>query len=71
MSSESATESVVALEMLLEAYFVVIDSTRNNLASVYTASTKKLLFIFLIFFILSSLLSYKFFVFLISAKGVH
>ncbi|KAK4836922.1 hypothetical protein QYF36_001355 [Acer negundo] len=32
-SSESATESVEELEMLLEAYFVVIDSTLNKLTS--------------------------------------
>lgn len=33
-SSESATESIEELEMLLEAYFVVIDSTLNKLTSV-------------------------------------
>ncbi|KNA23422.1 hypothetical protein SOVF_024930 [Spinacia oleracea] len=32
-SSESATESIEELEMLLEAYFVVIDSTYNKLTS--------------------------------------
>ncbi|XP_015570750.1 magnesium transporter MRS2-1 [Ricinus communis] len=32
-SSESATESIEQLEMLLEAYFVVIDSTLNKLTS--------------------------------------
>jgi len=32
-SSESATESIEELEMLLEAYFVVIDSTLNKLTS--------------------------------------
>ncbi|KAK0595410.1 hypothetical protein LWI29_006340 [Acer saccharum] len=32
-SSDSATESVEELEMLLEAYFVVIDSTLNKLTS--------------------------------------
>lgn len=36
-SSESATESIEELEMLLEAYFVVIDSTLNKLTSVFTA----------------------------------
>lgn len=36
-SSESATESIEQLEMLLEAYFVVIDSTLNKLTSVKTA----------------------------------
>ena len=35
-SSDSATESVEELEMLLEAYFVVIDSTLNKLTSVCT-----------------------------------
>lgn len=35
-SSENATESKEELEMLLEAYFVVIDSTLNKLTSVYT-----------------------------------
>lgn len=33
-SSESATESIEELEMLLEAYFVLIDSTLNKLTSV-------------------------------------
>ncbi|RDX63134.1 Magnesium transporter MRS2-1, partial [Mucuna pruriens] len=33
-SSESTTESIEELEMLLEAYFVVIDSTLNKLTSV-------------------------------------
>lgn len=33
-SSESGTESIEELEMLLEAYFVVIDSTLNKLTSV-------------------------------------
>lgn len=33
-SSKSATESINELEMLLEAYFVVIDSTLNKLTSV-------------------------------------
>ncbi|CAM8898621.1 unnamed protein product [Rhodiola kirilowii] len=33
-SSETATESIEELEMLLEAYFVVIDSTLNKLTSV-------------------------------------
>lgn len=37
-SSASATESVEELEMLLEAYFVVIDSTLNKLTSVCTIS---------------------------------
>ncbi|XP_049933192.1 magnesium transporter MRS2-B-like isoform X2 [Nymphaea colorata] len=32
-SSESATENIEELEMLLEAYFVVIDSTLNKLTS--------------------------------------
>ncbi|XP_075503624.1 magnesium transporter MRS2-1-like [Primulina tabacum] len=32
-SSESVTESIAELEMLLEAYFVVIDSTLNKLTS--------------------------------------
>ncbi|THG04042.1 hypothetical protein TEA_004715 [Camellia sinensis var. sinensis] len=32
-STESATESIAELEMLLEAYFVVIDSTLNKLTS--------------------------------------
>lgn len=36
-SSESATESIEELEMLLEAYFVVIDSTLNKLTSVFIA----------------------------------
>ncbi|BAT91458.1 hypothetical protein VIGAN_07005600 [Vigna angularis var. angularis] len=35
-SSESTTESIEELEMLLEAYFVVIDSTLNKLTSVNT-----------------------------------
>lgn len=34
-SSESATESIEELEMLLEAYFVTIDSTLSKLTSVY------------------------------------
>jgi magnesium transporter len=33
-SSESNTENIEELEMLLEAYFVVIDSTLNKLTSV-------------------------------------
>lgn len=33
-SSESTTDSIEELEMLLEAYFVVIDSTLNKLTSV-------------------------------------
>lgn len=33
-STESTTESIEELEMLLEAYFVVIDSTLNKLTSV-------------------------------------
>lgn len=33
-SSSSTTESIEELEMLLEAYFVVIDSTLNKLTSV-------------------------------------
>ena len=33
-SSESAMENIEELEMLLEAYFVVIDSTLNKLTSV-------------------------------------
>lgn len=36
-SSESVTESIEELEMLLEAYFVVIDSTLNKLTSVCIA----------------------------------
>jgi len=36
-SSESATENIEELEMLLEAYFVVIDSTLNKLTSVRAA----------------------------------
>ena len=36
-SSEGATESIEELEMLLEAYFVVIDSTLNKLTSVCVA----------------------------------
>lgn len=35
-SSESTTDSIEELEMLLEAYFVVIDSTLNKLTSVNT-----------------------------------
>lgn len=35
-SSDSNTESIEELEMLLEAYFVVIDSTLNKLTSVFT-----------------------------------
>lgn len=35
-SSETTTESIEELEMLLEAYFVVIDSTLNKLTSVNT-----------------------------------
>lgn len=35
-SSESATENIEELEMLLEAYFVVIDSTLNKLTSVHS-----------------------------------
>lgn len=35
-SSESTTERIEELEMLLEAYFVVIDSTLNKLTSVST-----------------------------------
>lgn len=35
-STESATDSIEELEMLLEAYFVVIDSTLNKLTSVNT-----------------------------------
>lgn len=35
-SSESNTENIEELEMLLEAYFVVIDSTLNKLTSVNT-----------------------------------
>lgn len=38
-SSDSTTDSVEELEMLLEAYFVVIDSTLNKLTSVSTAPT--------------------------------
>ena len=34
-SITSASESTVELEMLLEAYFVVIDSTLNKLTAVY------------------------------------
>lgn len=34
-SSESATDNIEELEMLLEAYFVVIDSTLNKLTSVH------------------------------------
>lgn len=37
-STESVTESIEELEMLLEAYFVVIDSTLNKLTSVCIAS---------------------------------
>lgn len=37
-SIESNTDNVEELEMLLEAYFVVIDSTLNKLTSVSTAS---------------------------------
>lgn len=33
-SSESVTDNIEELEMLLEAYFVVIDSTLNKLTSV-------------------------------------
>lgn len=36
-SSDSTTESIEELEMLLEAYFVVIDSTLNKLTSVCIA----------------------------------
>jgi magnesium transporter len=36
-SSESVTDSIEELEMLLEAYFVVIDSTLNKLTSVCIA----------------------------------
>lgn len=36
-SSESTTDSIEELEMLLEAYFVVIDSTLNKLTSVTPA----------------------------------
>ncbi|KAL8117433.1 magnesium transporter MRS2-1-like [Apium graveolens] len=45
MSSESATENVVALEMLLESYFAVIDNTLNKLASLreYIDDTEDLL----------------------------
>lgn len=39
-SSESATESIEELEMLLEAYFVVIDSTLNKLTSVSSSVIK-------------------------------
>lgn len=44
-SSESASDNIEELEMLLEAYFVVIDSTLNKLTSVsflsvFTASIK-------------------------------
>ena len=35
-SSQSGTENIEELEMLLEAYFVVIDSTLNKLTSVIT-----------------------------------
>lgn len=34
-SSDSMTANIEELEMLLEAYFVVIDSTLNKLTSVY------------------------------------
>lgn len=44
-SSESATESIEELEMLLEAYFVVIDSTLNKLTSLSTAVIQSYIFI--------------------------
>lgn len=37
MSSSSSGENIDKLEMLLEAYFVVIDNTLNNLLSVRVA----------------------------------
>lgn len=50
-SSDNTTENIEELEMLLEAYFVVIDSTLNKLTSV----TRKPIVIFLLFFTLCTL----------------
>jgi len=47
-SSDSTTESIEELEMLLEAYFVVIDSTLNKLTSVNTV-----LYTLILFFLVS------------------
>lgn len=44
-SSESANESIEELEMLLEAYFVLIDSTLNKLTSVFTGPFNKFIMI--------------------------
>lgn len=65
-SSESATENIEELEMLLEAYFVVIDSTLNKLTSVNTLQSS------LTFFFLASP---QFFnhcsLFCVSAERIH
>ena len=46
-STESGTEKIEELEMLLEAYFVVIDNTLNKLTSVPTVIIMLRLLIFL------------------------
>lgn len=67
-SSDSMTENIEELEMLLEAYFVVIDSTLNKLTSVYfICSLQCISFILSMssFIILIILLSY------FTVEGVH
>ena len=66
-SAESATENIEELEMLLEAYFVVIDSTLNKLTSVLTATIMLIFISFFLYRILNliQLLS------LLSVEGVH
>lgn len=66
-STESATENIEELEMLLEAYFVVIDSTLNKLTSVLTAT---IMFISISFF-LYRMLNLIHLHSLLSVEGVH
>lgn len=69
-SSESTTESIEELEMLLEAYFVVIDSTLNKLTSVNSVIRTNLL-IFNFFFWLHNSLSTTISCSFVSVERVH
>jgi magnesium transporter len=67
-SSESNTENIEELEMLLEAYFVVIDSTLNKLTSV---SAHTFINIKTLFLSTSPQFIYHCFPFLVSVKRIH
>lgn len=70
-SSEAGNDSIEELEMLLEAYFVLIDSTLNKLTSVCSSSCHIFRHTYLLSFMFVGGMCIKFFLHSVSVEGVH